>query len=310
MASVEPAFSIAIIGSGIGGIALAIGLLKQNVPCTIFESAPRFDAVGAGIGLGPNALRAMELMDEKFAKMYDDIKVGNTSPDKLHEQFGIMGAREGFPYGGSVGHPDFTRSSAHRKDLLEVMESLIPDGTVAFNKRVSSIDQIGQKVSLTFSDGEVVKFDAVIGCDGIKGMSRAAVLQSRYPEQVPAKYCHTYVYRGIAPMEEAKKRIGNLAADAKWFMNEGRGVAMYPISRGTEVNMVVFIHDAKPWEGEQSAREISREEMVSEYETFDRGLKRLLSDVSIYLLPHPNDLVTLTHKTVHETDEVAIVPPL
>ena len=69
MGSVKPSISIAIIGTGIGGLALAIGLLKQNVDCTIYEAAPRFDAVGAGIGLGPNALKAMELMDEKFAKL-------------------------------------------------------------------------------------------------------------------------------------------------------------------------------------------------------------------------------------------------
>jgi salicylate hydroxylase len=89
-------FTLAILGAGIGGLALSIGLRKQNVACTIYEAAPKFDAVGAGIGLGPNALKAMELMDPTFAKMYDAIKVGNTSPERLHEQIEILGAEEGF----------------------------------------------------------------------------------------------------------------------------------------------------------------------------------------------------------------------
>lgn len=292
MAAGDPPISIAIIGSGIAGIALAIGLLKQNVPCTIYESAPKFDAIGAGIGLGPNALKAMELMDEKFASMYGAIKVGNTNPEKLHEQFEVLGAEQGYGKergwnGGSVSHPRFIRSSAHRRDLLEVMESLIPEGTVRFNKRVVKVENPpagtkGGKVSLFFADGEVVKVDGVLGCDGIKGMTRGVVLEPTHPEEIASKYCHTYVYRGIAPMAEAQKLIGKYAEDAKWFMSKGHGCAIYPISRGKEVNIVVFIHDKNPtWEGEQVARPVSREVMLAEYEEFDEGFKKLLTEVSL-----------------------------
>ncbi|KAE9991576.1 hypothetical protein EG327_011478 [Venturia inaequalis] len=284
MASIDPPISIALVGAGIGGLALAIGLAKQNVHCVVFESAPKFDAVGAGIGLGPNALKAMELMDEKFAKMYDDIKVGNSSPERIHEQFEILGAEEGLGtksgwHGGSVSHPKFTRSSAHRRALLEVMEQLIPEGTLQFNKRVSRIDQSAGKVSLEFYDGTTYKFDVVIGCDGIKGITRKTVLGSRYPEEVASKYCNTYVYRGIAPMEEAKKIIGEYATDAKWFMQEGKGWAQYPITGGAELNIVAFIQDPNPWAGEQAVREVAREEMMSEFTGFDSRLIKLLDYV-------------------------------
>ncbi|KAF8851545.1 hypothetical protein BDZ45DRAFT_750571 [Acephala macrosclerotiorum] len=89
-------FSLAIIGSGIGGLALAIGLLAQNVPCTIYEAAPKFDAVSAGIGLGPNVLKAMELMDPKFARLCDEVKVGDRSPARQHKQIEILSVEEGF----------------------------------------------------------------------------------------------------------------------------------------------------------------------------------------------------------------------
>lgn len=306
MDAAEAPFTIAIIGSGIGGLALAIGLEKQNVQYIILESAPRFDAIGAGIGLGPNALRAMELMDDKFAKMYNDIKVGNTSPERVHEQIEVLGAEEGFGTltgwnGGSVGHPDFTRSSAHRKALLEVMQSLIPESTLRFNKRVVAIHQEpGSRVLLKFSDGGSVEVDAVVGCDGIKGMSRRAVLESKYPEEIPAKYTNTYVYRGIAPMEEAKAIIGSYAEDAKWFMREGRGCAIYPITRGQEVNMVAFMQDNNPWEGPQAARDIPREEMIAEVSDFDPRLRKLLVDVSYQLLTIgvPKSDNTIVRKTL------------
>jgi salicylate hydroxylase len=291
MESVKPAISIAIIGSGIGGLALAIGLLKQNVDCTIYEAAPRFDAVGAGIGLGPNALKAMELMDEKFAKLYDDIKVGNTSPERVHEQIEILGAEEELGMlkgwkGGSVGHPKFERSSAHRKALLEVMKSLIPEGTVKFNKRVVNVRQNeGEKAILVFADGEMVEADAVIGCDGIKGMTRRLVLESRYPEEVAAKYTNIYVYRGIGPMAKAKKIIGSYAEDARWYMKESQGWAMYPISKGSEVNIVAFMQDKNQWEGEQVAKDVTREQMLSEFTGFDIRLQSLLEVSSQFLTP-------------------------
>jgi salicylate hydroxylase len=291
MAIPDPPFSVAIIGAGIGGLALAIGLLKQRVPCTIYEAAPKFDAVGAGIGLGPNALRAMALMDETFARLYDEVKVGNTSPKRKHEQIEILGTEEGFGItetwnGGSVGHPDFERSSAHRKALLEIMKSLIPDGTVRFNKRVAKLEQsVGSSkgVSMHFDDGDVARADIVIGCDGIKGMSRRAVLESRFPAEVPAKYNHTYVYRGIAPMEEARKRVGSYADDARWWMGPRKGWTMYPISKGTEVNIVAFMYDEKDWEGEQAVTEVPREEMLAEFENFDHRLQKMLDVSSLAL---------------------------
>ncbi|KAM3069355.1 hypothetical protein ACMFMG_005461 [Clarireedia jacksonii] len=281
MGSISTPIQIAIIGSGIGGLALAIGLLKQNVSCTVYEATPKFDAVGAGIGLGPNALKAMALMDENFARMYDEIKVGNTSPSRQNEQIEILGAEEGFGEkrgwkGGSLGHPNFTRSSAHRKALLEIMKSLIPEGTVKFNKRCSNVEQHGLKMVVSFTDGDLVEVDGVIGCDGIKGITRRMVLGERYPEEVKSKYAHTYVYRGIAPIEDAKKVCGTYAEDARWWMMKGKGWAMYPISRGTEANIVAFIQDTDEWKGEQAAREVERKEMEAEFVDFDKRLKGLL----------------------------------
>ncbi|EER37876.1 mannitol 1-phosphate dehydrogenase [Histoplasma capsulatum H143] len=296
----DPSFSIAIIGASIAGLALAIGLRKQNAACkyTIYEAAPQFDAVGSGIGMGPNALRAMELMDAGFAELYGRIKVGNACGDRRHEQFEILSAAQGFGAldgwrGGSVSHRDFERSSGHRQALLEVMSALVPDGTVQFDRRVMGVEYVeGQtRVCLAFSGGEAcVMVDTVVGCDGIKGVTRRVVLEMEYPEEIVAKYCRTYVYRNIVPMQEAKRILGSYADNAKWFMGEGRGGVMYAISKGEEVNVVVFIQDERPWVGEQAAMQVSREDMLSEFNGFDKrllGLAQNLSDgpYSTILIP-------------------------
>lgn len=56
-------FSVAVVGGGIGGLALTIGLLKYpHIDVHVYESAPSFGEIGAGVALGPNAQRALELI--------------------------------------------------------------------------------------------------------------------------------------------------------------------------------------------------------------------------------------------------------
>lgn len=51
---------LAIIGGGIGGIALALGLLEHpQIDFQIYEAAPIWVQIGAGLGLGPNAQEAL-----------------------------------------------------------------------------------------------------------------------------------------------------------------------------------------------------------------------------------------------------------
>lgn len=50
---------IAIIGGGIGGLCAAFTLQKQGFSVEVFEANPTFLPVGAGIGIGSNALQAL-----------------------------------------------------------------------------------------------------------------------------------------------------------------------------------------------------------------------------------------------------------
>ncbi|KAK9773919.1 hypothetical protein AB5N19_05675 [Seiridium cardinale] len=288
--------TIAILGAGIGGLALAIGLIKRGVPVTVYESAEAFSMIGAGIGLGPNSLQAIDIIDKRFREKYNNAKTANEKPEFEHSVFDALYAEEGFGEKrgwtrGSIGAPYFTRSSAHRKDLLEIMESFIPDGTVKFSKRAQSVTEKGDKVIVAFTDGEVIEVDAVIGCDGVKGITRGAVLGNVAPEQVQPTYCGMYIYRGIIPMDDAKEILGYHAGDAKWFMMKGTGVAIYPISQGREENFVFFITDNKPWTQGDSPVPCTKEAMVEDLKDFDPRLLKLLDYAKPLRWPtwhHPN----------------------
>ena len=48
---------VLVAGGGIGGIAAALALARQGFPVKVLEQAPQLGEIGAGIQLGPNALR-------------------------------------------------------------------------------------------------------------------------------------------------------------------------------------------------------------------------------------------------------------
>lgn len=51
---------IAIIGGGIGGLTVAVALARKGVAAEVYEQAPVLEEAGAGVGLWPNALMALE----------------------------------------------------------------------------------------------------------------------------------------------------------------------------------------------------------------------------------------------------------
>jgi salicylate hydroxylase len=58
--------SIAIIGGGLAGLTSSIGLTRHGIPHKIYESAPAFSEIGAGLALGPNSITALELIDPRI----------------------------------------------------------------------------------------------------------------------------------------------------------------------------------------------------------------------------------------------------
>jgi 6-hydroxynicotinate 3-monooxygenase len=50
---------VAIIGAGIGGLATAAALQRVGIAAQVFEQAPQFARLGAGIQIGCNAMKVL-----------------------------------------------------------------------------------------------------------------------------------------------------------------------------------------------------------------------------------------------------------
>src|SRR4051794_34129803 len=53
---------IAIVGGGIGGLALALSLHRLGLQCDVYESAPEVREIGVGITLLPHAMRELAVL--------------------------------------------------------------------------------------------------------------------------------------------------------------------------------------------------------------------------------------------------------
>src|SRR5438105_12451334 len=62
---------ILVAGGGIGGLAAAYALALKEFPVRVFEQAPEFKEIAAGIQLGPNIFHALEKIGLKDAVLAD-----------------------------------------------------------------------------------------------------------------------------------------------------------------------------------------------------------------------------------------------
>ncbi|KAB8225847.1 hypothetical protein BDV33DRAFT_163395, partial [Aspergillus novoparasiticus] len=279
-------FHVAIVGAGIGGLALAMALHKKGISFTLYEEAKEYSVVGAGIGFAPNGMRTMDLIEPGFRPLYEKVCVGNKGENAQSIFFEGMLLEEGFgrgqPWHGRSGwgHPDYVRKSAHRKTLLDIMTSFIPIENVKFNKRLTHIEQRPTGVTLTFSDGTTAEAAILAGADGIKSTVREHVLKDAYPSQVAPVYAGAYCYRAVIPMSEAYEILGDLTDVAKFYFGHKRSAVTYRISGGDEFNFLLCIADSEDaWNLKDAVTErTTHEAMMADFEDpgIDDSFRQLL----------------------------------
>ena len=195
-------FRVAIVGGGMVGVACAVRLQRAGLQVDLFESASKFGEIGAGVGLGPNALRAL-----KGLGLYDAM-IARAVEEPNMEPFQFISEKEGhemiYELPTSPGDSD-VGMAIHRAVFLEAVTSLLDAKRTHFHKRLESISQsetLGRTVSkLHFQDGTTFEADLVLGTDGIWSSTRAAVAGNL----AKPVWTNTVAYRALIPSELVKE---------------------------------------------------------------------------------------------------------
>jgi len=207
-------FEVAIVGSGIAGMTLAIALHHRSVPVTVYEQAPAFGEIGAGVSFSPNAVQAMKVCHPGIYEAFESVCTRNLWPSKQQVWFDYLDGYEGGTDGSGYQDAAFTISNSlgqngvHRAHFLAELVKLLPEGIARFGKRLAKISEgQGGKFIMSFEDGTTAEADAVVGCDGIKSRVRQSIVGPHHESAQPS-YTYKYAYRGLIPMENAIAAIG------------------------------------------------------------------------------------------------------
>ena len=227
---------ILIAGGGIGGLASALALAKIGRHVEILERSPGFSTAGAGIQLGPNAVKVLRLLGVAEAVREQACQPPCLAIYSGGNDHSIARMPLGTTIAERCGAPYWT---VHRADLLQALAdaaSHSPLISLSLGCHVSQVVQTATGVTVTLADGSVRQGQALIGADGVWSRVRELIEPSFQPVQ--SGYC---AYRTILPLDQA----GDIATDivAAW-LSPSVHVVHYPVQAGSALNIVVVVRDA------------------------------------------------------------------
>jgi salicylate hydroxylase len=222
---------IVVLGGGIGGLAAAAFLHREGLSSTVYEQARHLTEVGAGLVVAPNAVRQLRRLGalEEFRKRAVRL---DTGWEFRRWQDGTVLSSENLAAACERLYGEHTYT-AHRADLLGVIESRVPPEHIALGRKCVGIDSAGGALRLRFADGRTVAADVVIGADGVHSTVRSALFGT-----APAAYSGLSAFRALVPADQAPG-FARQPTQTLW-LGPGHHLVHYPVSAGEFVNLVAF----------------------------------------------------------------------
>lgn len=259
-------FTVAIVGGGIGGLTLAIGLLRRNVSVQIYEAAAAFGDIGLGLSIGPAAHRAMPLIDPQIYDFYNSL-VTTHADSPGYERFRQTWFEIVWATGGKAGRllMDLKalpsgQTTLRRADFLDALVSLVPPENTHFGKRLEHLEEAADGVHLNFEDGTSVVADVVVGCDGIRSKVKESMLPEEAEHNKP-QYSGMYGYRAVLDMETMVSVVGEQRARVStMYVGHGAYGITYPIMRAKKVNVGLY-KLSEEWDSDTWVRPADRDKM-------------------------------------------------
>lgn len=251
---IDKNIKIAIIGGGIGGLAAGIALQKAGFKPHLYEQAPEFGEVGAGISMSPNATLGLEslgfgdfLNTNANEPVEQQLYHGETG--ELLKAFDRRDCRETYKA---------AYYQLHRADLLNMLIDGFGRENCSMGHGLASIDSRNDGVTLTFDGGIAKEADVVIAADGLRSIVRDTLFDSTPPE-----FSGHVAWRALVPAEKlGLKSVERLNIN---HLGTGRNMVSYPV-RGTELVNIVALTKANDWAEESWSAKAEKSELAQHYE--------------------------------------------
>ncbi|OQD73869.1 hypothetical protein PENDEC_c013G02962 [Penicillium decumbens] len=247
---------VAIIGGGLGGMSFLNAALYTGLKnVQLYEQAPQFGEVGAGVNITSNANRIL-----------DTFGLQESMTHRSSRKLPCYMEYHSYKTGEYLGHIDeFSQPPArllHRAHLLESLKERVPESSLNLGKHLTSIDRnsSGAPYTLHFQDGSIAEADIVIGCDGIKSNVRRDMGLADSPN-----YSGQVVYRGFVDYKDLPEETSQLLRKTVNFRGPRRHVLILPIGNketGTD-RAAIIAFMSEPLEAWDSENWMSRSDIDS-----------------------------------------------
>jgi salicylate hydroxylase len=233
---------VLIVGGGIGGLAAALALARKQIPSQVIEQAAEFKEIGAGIQLGPNVFRMLEILG-----LIEPISALAVFPNNLIMMDSVGGEEItriplGEAFRKKFHHP---YALIHRADLHNVLlEACRKSSLIRLDasQKVVDVDETASGVAVKTESGKAYRGAALIGADGLWSTIRQMIVGDGKPK--PAGHI---TYRAVLPAAEIPEQYR--WRDMAFWAGEKVHFVLYPLRTGDLFNLVAVFHSDRYEEG-------------------------------------------------------------
>ena len=242
-----------IVGGGIGGLAAALAAARAGRAVQLLEQAGAFAEIGAGVQLGPNAVRVLEgwgLIDalRSVAAFPERLEVRNALSAQT---LGVLplGERTVARYGAA--HATVARSDLHGLLLQAVQGHGVP---LQLNVVLTEVSQTIEGVQLRTASGQTLATPLLIGADGLWSRVRQHLLHDS-----PPRATGHLAFRAMVKQSALPALVRSQVVTA--WLGPKFHVVQYPVRGGEWLNVVVIVQGHTPgdptsWDHSANAQEL------------------------------------------------------
>ncbi|MBT7371323.1 MAG: NAD-binding protein, partial [Gammaproteobacteria bacterium] len=263
-------FRVAIAGGGVGGLTAALSLARIGCEVTLYEQAPEFSEVGAGLQLAPNctrvlhhlgleeALRGVAFLPQ--ATQFRDWRSGRVIAETP------LGEDVQKKHGGPYYH-------IHRGDLLRILVEAAESTkkiSLQTGVRVEHFCETEAGVQLSVN-GLDCEADLLVGADGIHSVVRAGLWGERRP-----RFTGNVAWRALVPADCLPDGLIKPMSTVWW--GPGKHFVNYYLRRGELVNCVCVV-EKEGWEVESWTERGDYDELRADFAGWHDDVQQLIEQV-------------------------------